>query len=117
MIFHVLAAFAQFERDLAGERTADGLAHKRAQGERCSRWAPYGFTLDPSGSKLVPVGTEQTAMRLIRRLAEGRSLRQLSAELTRRGVLARCRRPFSVKTLRSVVSMRPDGNSKHPAAE
>ena len=37
MVFHMLAAFAQFERDLISERTKAGLAAARARGHRGGR--------------------------------------------------------------------------------
>lgn len=37
LLFHVAAAFAQFERDLIRERTRSGMAHARAQGKHVGR--------------------------------------------------------------------------------
>lgn len=38
--FHILAAFAEFEREIIRERTLDGLARARAQGKHLGR--PFG---------------------------------------------------------------------------
>jgi DNA invertase Pin-like site-specific DNA recombinase len=45
MIFHVLAAIAEFERDLIAERTRDGLAAAKAR---------YGGKLPPRGPSISP---------------------------------------------------------------
>lgn len=37
LMFHIVSAFAEFERDLLRERTVSGLAHARAQGKRIGR--------------------------------------------------------------------------------
>lgn len=40
LLFHVMGAFAQFERDLIAERVRAGMAHARAMGKRIGRpWA------------------------------------------------------------------------------
>ena len=43
MMLNLLGSFAQFERDLGGERTAEALGHKRANGEVYSKQVPFGF--------------------------------------------------------------------------
>ena len=42
-MLNLLGSFAQFERDLGGERTAEALGHKRANGEVYSKKVPFGF--------------------------------------------------------------------------
>lgn len=37
LMFHMIAAFAEFERDLIRERTRSGMAHARAQGKHIGR--------------------------------------------------------------------------------
>ena len=43
MMLNMLGAFAQFERDLGSERTAEALGHKRDNGAVYSKQCPYGF--------------------------------------------------------------------------
>ncbi len=43
MMLNMLGAFAQFERDLGSERTADALGQKRSQGRVYSKVTPYGY--------------------------------------------------------------------------
>lgn len=64
LLFHVVGAVAQFERDLISERVRAGLAHARAMGKRIGRPA-------------APVDAE--AVRRLR--AEGKSLRAIAAIL------------------------------------
>jgi site-specific DNA recombinase len=86
MVFRLLAVFAEFERDLASERTTMGLAWKKSQGERTGR-VPFGFSLGDDGIHLIPNADEQTALALIHSLREqGESLRDIAAELTNRGI-------------------------------
>lgn len=59
----VLAALAEMERGLVGERTKEVLAHKKANGERISRHAPYGYKFD--GDRVVEHGDEQHAVQII----------------------------------------------------
>jgi site-specific DNA recombinase len=85
MVLTLLAAFAQFERDLASERTKNALAHLRAKGRRVSRHVPYGYEL--AGDRLVQSAKEQNAIALMLSMRQaGASLRQIAGELAARGV-------------------------------
>lgn len=48
-VFTVFAAVAQLERDQISERTRAALQYKKSQGQRVSRFAPYGFEFDGKG--------------------------------------------------------------------
>ena len=102
---------AEHYRRAIGEKTRHALARLRAQGRRTSRFPPYGFAFGADGVSLEPVATEQRAIEEARRSRPGRSLRALSAELARRGYLARCGRPFAPKVLSTLVTKRMDGNA------
>ena len=66
LMFSVLAAIAQFERDLIRERTMDGLARARAQGK--------------TGGRRPTIGGQKAL--LVRKLAaEGQSVRQIAASI------------------------------------
>jgi len=66
LMFSVLAAIAQFERDLIRERTMDGLARARSQGKTGGRRPTI------AGQKAI----------LVKRLAsEGQSIRQIAASI------------------------------------
>lgn len=85
------AAFAELERNLIGERTAAALGALRSQGVRLGR-APFGASRadkrDEAGRRTwEAVQDEAATVRLMVELrAEGRSLREIAAELTARGI-------------------------------
>jgi site-specific DNA recombinase len=85
MVFRMLAVLAEFERDLASERTKEALGHLRRQGRRVSGRIPFGF--DCKGRDLVENGKEQRAIAVIRGLREsGLSLRGIARELASKGI-------------------------------
>ena len=84
----MLDLFASFERQLTRGRTAAALQAKKARGERVGT-VPYGYSADAAG-RLTPNAAEQGVIAVIRELrAAGMSLRNIEAELARRGVLSR----------------------------
>jgi len=85
MVFTVLAAFAQFERDQIAERTRMAMAHLRRRGHRISRHVPYGCKL--SGSILKSVPEEQGVIKKMRRMkVRGASLHEIARRLKEKGV-------------------------------
>ena len=64
LLFHVVSAVAQFERDLIAERVRAGIAHARAIGKRIGR-------------PRAPIDAEEVR----RQRAEGASLRQIAKRL------------------------------------
>lgn len=89
MMVTMLLGFAQMERDLASERTAAALAHKRSKGERVGN-VPYGYHLAADGVHLEPDANEQAIIRLARELkTAGLSLRRIGERLVARGLLPR----------------------------
>lgn len=86
MVFRMLAVLAEFERDLASERTSSVLQMKRADGQRVGT-VPYGFDLADDGVRLIPNADEQRVLELVNELHQsGFSLRAIAAELTSRGI-------------------------------
>jgi DNA invertase Pin-like site-specific DNA recombinase len=97
------ASVAQWERETIAERTADALAHLRANGKRVSRFAPFGYRLNADG-QLEQEPREQEAAQMILRLqAEGLTLNRIGEELAAQGFHARNGQPLSAKVIRSVV--------------
>ncbi len=89
LVLNVLMSVAQWERETIGERTRDALQHKIRNGERCGK-VRFGYTLAADGIHLVEDPTEQEALAAIRRLkAAGQSLREIAAEMARRGILTK----------------------------
>jgi DNA invertase Pin-like site-specific DNA recombinase len=66
LFFRLMAAMAEFERDVIAERTRAALAYKRARGERVSRYAPFGYLL--KAGQLVPNPAELQAIERARTL-------------------------------------------------
>lgn len=89
MVLNILLSVAQWEREQCGERTRDALAHKISKGERCGK-VRFGYDLGTDGKTLVANAIEQEALRLMRELRDaGQTLRDIAAELSRRGVLTK----------------------------
>jgi len=62
-----MAAVSQWEWEAIGERTRDGLRHKRSQSQQVGNIA-FGFRLAPDGEHIEPEPVEQAALAKICRL-------------------------------------------------
>jgi DNA invertase Pin-like site-specific DNA recombinase len=90
LVLNVLASVSQWEREAIGERTVEAMGHLRAQGQRTSLHAPYGFQIGADGKTLVADEGEQTLVRAIRDARQrGLSQRAVVAELERQGFRTR----------------------------
>lgn len=67
LFFRLMAALAEFERDIISERTSMAMAHKRGRGEYTGGEAPYGWRV--KDGMVVEDPDEQRVVRLIRELA------------------------------------------------
>lgn len=86
---HVLAAAAEYERDLIGARTREGMAQRRAEGVHVGR------------PRALP---ESVVVRVVAERARGRTLRAIAEGLSRDGVpTARGRGPWSVSSIQGVL--------------
>ncbi len=86
----VMAGAAEMERNLIRERTTSALAHKRSEGRRTSKDAPFGWRIGDDGDTLEHDAAEQRAIELIRELrAGGMSIRGIVQHLEDRGIAAR----------------------------
>ena len=89
----VMAAAAEMERNVTGERTKAALAHIRSQGRRYGSVAPLGHTFEERGIEndkmkynVVEDPTEQQAVARARELsADGLSIRKVAAQLDAEG--------------------------------
>ncbi len=98
------------EREAIGERTADALAHLRANGRRTSRFAPFGYRHGDDG-ELREVPHEQEAVRRIHNLkAEGLSLRKIGEALARAGYFGRGGKVMGPRLIRAVLNRPPLGH-------
>jgi site-specific DNA recombinase len=90
LTLNVLLSFAQFEREVTGERIRDKVAASKKKGIWMGGWVPFGYHLDER--KLLIEPKEAEIVRLIFRLyLELGSMPRLLIELRRRGVRTRVR--------------------------
>lgn len=89
LIFTILSAVAEAERDRTRERIAEVKADQRKRSRYLGGDVPFGFDVvkdGDKGSKLVPVPREQAAIRrMIRLRRKGSSLRDIAATMKRDG--------------------------------
>jgi DNA invertase Pin-like site-specific DNA recombinase len=86
LVLNILLSVAAWEREANAERTREALRHKIRNNERCGK-VRFGFDLADDGKRLVPNPTEQEAIVVMSQLrAAGLTLRQIAAELSRRGI-------------------------------
>lgn len=103
MVFRMLAAMNEFEREQLAERTSQAMQHMKAQGRRVGS-VPHGYRLAEDGKHLLPDAHEQEVLNLVRELREdGWTLQAISAELAERGAFNRAGRPYNAKSIRSMV--------------
>ncbi|MCA8934970.1 MAG: recombinase family protein [Planctomycetes bacterium] len=102
MFFSLIATFAEFERNLIGDRTREALASKRADGYRVGE-IPLGYEADDDGL-LVPVEDEQRIVDRILGLREqGYGYLRIAKQLNRDGVPAKKGGKWYPKTIRGVL--------------
>ena len=90
LTLNMLLSFAQFEREIAGERIRDKIAASKAKGMWMGGNVPLGY--DVKERKLIVNEAEAEAVRLIfRRYLELGSVRILGHELDRLGVVSKHR--------------------------
>ncbi|HEY6342942.1 MAG TPA: recombinase family protein [Bryobacteraceae bacterium] len=90
LTLNVLLSFAQFEREVTGERIRDKIAASKKKGIWMGGTVPLGY--DWSDRRLVVNPAEAATVRLIfERYLKLRSVRLLKEELTRDGVVSKIR--------------------------
>ncbi len=90
LTLNMLLSFAQFEREIAGERIRDKIAASKARGLWMGGNVPLGY--DVKDRKLIVNDAEAaTVRRIFRRYAELGSVAMLKAELDRLGILSKRR--------------------------
>jgi len=100
----MLAVFAQLERDTIAHRTREALRHVQATGKHVGA-PPFGFAAGDGG--LRPVPAELAAVREAQRLRrQGRTLRQIAAWLTARGIPTRRNGRWSPEHVRLMLANR-----------
>jgi DNA invertase Pin-like site-specific DNA recombinase len=92
MVFRMLSTLNEFEREMLVERTTNALGHMRRQNRVISSTVPFGYAPAGDGATLVPVASEQAAIkRMAQRRASGMSLAAIAASLESEGVQTKTR--------------------------
>ncbi len=87
MMLNILVTFAQYEREIIGERIRDKVAAAKQKGLHCGGPAPLGYRSDPVTRKLLPVEADADTIRMIFHMyTELGSAIDVAAELDRRGI-------------------------------
>jgi DNA invertase Pin-like site-specific DNA recombinase len=90
LTLNVLLSFAQFEREVTGERIRDKIAASKRRGMWMGGTVALGY--DVSEHRLVINPTEaETVKGIFQRYLELRSVRQLKDDLDRRGIISKTR--------------------------
>jgi DNA invertase Pin-like site-specific DNA recombinase len=86
LTLNILLSFAQFEREIIGERTRDKLGAARRKGKWIGGSPVLGYDVDPQGGRLVLNQAEAGQVRAIFQIAaEGGSLEQTLKQVHARG--------------------------------
>lgn len=94
MVFRMLAAMAEFERDQIAERIKSSMDYKKSQSCRVGS-IPYGYRLAEDETHLEQDPPEQQVISEAKRLKEsGLTLREVSKELKAQGYLNRTGKQF-----------------------
>jgi len=97
LTLNVLLSFAQFEREVAGERIRDKIAASKKKGMWMGGLPPLGYDVRDR-KLLVNEGEAQTVLHIFRRYVELRSVRALKTELDAAGIRSK-RRTFADGTV------------------
>lgn len=81
----LVAALAQWERENLGERVRMGQIEKARQGEYAAK-APFGFDKGPDHKLVINTNEAEIILRMVNKLREGYSIRQLSNYLNDSGI-------------------------------
>ena len=86
LTLHILLSFAQFEREIIGERTRDKIQASRRKGQWTGGYLPLGYDLDRETGRLAVNEQEAECVRRIFEIfLERKSLIETVAEINRRG--------------------------------
>jgi DNA invertase Pin-like site-specific DNA recombinase len=114
LTLNVLLSFAQFEREVIGERVRDKIAASKRKGICVGGSVPLGYA--SIKKQLVVVPEEAETVRLIyRRYLEAGSIRALVEDLDRRGIRTRRQTLSNGKIRGGIAPLHPPMNEDHTA--
>jgi len=102
MMFNMLAAFAQYESEIIGERTKSAMQYKRANGEKYCHIVPFGY--QEVNGRLIEIDKEIKIVKgIIRKHQQGISLRDIASKLNDTGVSTKRGGKWHASTVRQVI--------------
>jgi DNA invertase Pin-like site-specific DNA recombinase len=103
MVFRMMAVLSEFEKDQLSERTSSAMQFMRTQNKRVGS-IPFGWNLSADGITLVLNETEQAAIVIMARLrSEGKSLRQIAADLNIKGIQTKSGAGWAPKVILGIL--------------
>lgn len=104
LVLNIMVSVSQWERETIGERTADAMAHKKANGERVGT-VPFGFNVAADGVRLEENAAEQAIIGRVRELrAAGFSTRRIADALNLEGFTTRRGTPWRFQYVAAVAA-------------
>ncbi len=101
LTLNVLLSFAQFEREVTGERIRDKIAASKQKGMWMGGVVPLGYDTD-KGKLMVNAKEAETVRHIFRRYAAIGSVRDLKSELDADGIVSKVRRDRTGRTVGGV---------------
>jgi len=103
MMFNMLAAFAQYESEIIGERTKSAMQYKRSKGEKYCHITPFGY-VEVNG-RLVEVDKELKIVKtIIENHQQGISLRDIANKLNESRVPTKRGGQWYASTVRQLIN-------------
>jgi site-specific DNA recombinase len=102
-IFAILAGMATQERHVITERTLAGRKTKAENGGYAGGTPPYGYRSDGSGSLFIDTKEAETVRTIFELRDEGRTLREITADLNNRGVMPRRQGKWHPSSVRYIL--------------
>lgn len=101
LTLNVLLSFAQFEREVTGERIRDKIAASKARGMWMGGNVPLGYDIPAPGTRTLRVNDAEaeTVRHIFRRYLELRSVHALQRDLAARGIVSKRRITATGKNL------------------
>ena len=102
MMFTLMAAFNQLERDVTSERTKAALQHKKAKGEKYST-TPFGY--EAIEGRLIEVKAEaQIVANIMQQRQSGSTLVEIATHLNASGILGKKGGKWHASTVRYLIN-------------
>jgi DNA invertase Pin-like site-specific DNA recombinase len=101
LVFTILSAVAEAERDRIRERVATVKADQRARGRYLGGRVPFGYTLGAAGELVEDVAQQQAIARMRALRAAGRPLRAIAELLRKEG------HPVSHEGVKKIIGAQP----------